>query len=222
MSDIDETTGLPTAAWEPGIDRKGRVQAVWKQEDEYVIKKIGDGQWSLVEAGESLGSFATALAAAEALPKLEFNPWEDIDGRNQNLYLSLAPVDFDEWVSGETDNIFLRCENGAWWLSVTGETGQSVYPTRQQGMIAGLEAYRESYDKSHEKIIKSLGLDDSDWRFEFENGNIIATYLHDESISLQADDNSNKWAMFNGEDIVGNYDSVKDAAAAVPVRSMTL
>jgi hypothetical protein len=222
MSDIDETTGLPTAEWDIGEDRKGRTQAVWKQEEEYVIQQIGGGQWSLEEAGESLGSFDTASAAAAALPKIDGNPWEDLDGRNKNLYLGLAPVNFDEWVSGETDTIFLRRENGSWWLSVTGETGQSDYPTRQQGMIAGLEIYQESWDKSHEKITKSLELDDSDWRVEFDNGNITAIYLHDESILLQADDSSARWAMFNGDEIVGNYKTAKDGAAAVPARAMTL
>lgn len=222
MSEIDKTTGLSTKEWNVGTDRKGRVQAVWKSEDDYVIKQIAGGQWSLDEAGASLGSFATALAASEAMPKLEFNPWEDMDGHNRNLYVSLAPKHFDEWVSGETDNLFLRRENGSWWLSAPGQIGQSEYPTRLQGMIAGMETFEASYDETEKLIIASLELDGSDWRIEFENGNIVATYLHDESIALQASDNSTEWTLFSGEDIVGNYRRVKDAAAAVPARSLSI
>ncbi|MNU30314.1 hypothetical protein D3C71_187990 [compost metagenome] len=223
MSDIDEATGLSTKEWNVGTDRKGRVQAVWKSEDDYVIAQIGSGRWSLNEAGESLGSFSSAAEAAAAMPVLEYNPWEDIDGHNRSLYINLAPRNFDEWVSGETDNVFLRRENGSWWLSVPTQAGQSEHPTRLQGMIAGLELYNESYEQSEKLIIDSLKLSDSDWRVEFLKGGIIvATNLHDESIALQADDASTTWTLFNGEEIIDTYRSARDAAAAVPARPMTL
>lgn len=98
MPDIDEATGLSTKEWNVGTDRKGRVQAIWKSEDDYVIAQIGSGRWSLNEAGESLGSFSSATEAAAAMPVLECNPWEDIDGHNRSLYINLAPRNFDEWV----------------------------------------------------------------------------------------------------------------------------
>ncbi len=223
MSDIDEATGLSTKEWDIGTDRRGRIQAVWKSEDEYVIAPIGNGRWSLNEAGQSMGSFASAVEAAAAMPILEYNPWEDIDGHNRHLYINLAPKNFGEWVSGETDNVFLRRENGSWWLSIPTQAGQSEYPTRLQGMIAGLAHYDESYEQSERLIIGSLKLDESDWRVEIlKGGMIVATYLHDDTIALQADDASTTWTLFNGEDIVGTYRSAKDAAAAVPARTMAI
>lgn len=223
MPDIDEATGLPTKEWNVGTDCKGRVQAVWKSEDDYVIAQTGSGRWSLNEAGEALGSFSSAAEAAAAMPVLEYNPWEDLDGHNRNLYINLAPKDFDEWVSGETDNVFLRRENGSWWLSVPNSAGQSEYPTRLQGMIAGLELYNESYDQSEKLIVDSLKLDDTEWRVEFLKGGIIvATNLHDETIALQADDASTTWTLFNGEDIVDPHRSAKDGAAAVAARRMNI
>ncbi len=222
MSEIDEKTGLSREEWDVSIGRNGRPMAVWKNEEDYVITEIGDNRWSLVEAGESLGVFDTAVAAADAMPKLEFNPWEDMDGRNQSLYVKLAAKDFDEWSSGETDDLFLRRENGSWWLSEPGVVGQSEYPTRQRGMIAGLEVYQESYKHMNERIIKSLELDAHDWRVEINSSHVTATNVHDESVTIEANDNSSKWALFNGEDLVGDYKSAKDAADAVPVPAMTL
>jgi hypothetical protein len=222
MSDIDEATGLSIKEWNIGADDKGRVHAVWKSEDDYVVTPTGRGRWSLNEAGQSLGSFSSANEAAAAMPVLAYDPWEDIDGHDTYLYLKLAPTDFDEWVSDETDNVFLRRENGSWWLSVPNQAGQSEFPTRLRGMIAGLELYEASYAQSEKQVIASLGLDDSDWRVEIENGFIVATYLHDESITLQADDNSTTWALFNDEEIVGNYREAKAAAAAVPAPPMTI
>jgi hypothetical protein len=222
MSEIDEATGLSTTEWSIGTDDTGVLQAAWKNEDDYVITQTSGGLWSLDEAGASLGSFSSAVEAAAAMPVLGYDPWEDIDGLNTYLYIKLAPADFAEWVSGETDNVFLRRENGAWWLSIPNHVGQSEFPTRLQGMIAGLEIYEASYEESDKLVIASLGLDNSDWRFEIEHGYIFATYLHDESIALQADDGSTQWALFKGGDLVGNFRTAKDAAAAVPARPMTI
>lgn len=222
MTNIDEKTGLSTEAWDVGMDRKGRVRAVWNSENEYVITSIGNGLWSLDEAGETLGSFASAIEAAAAMPILDYNPWEDVDGLNRNLYLSLAPKTFEEWVSGETGTISLSRENGCWWLSIPNQVGQSDYPTRLQGMIAGLQEYEASYEESEKNIIRSLGLDAEDWRVVLENDNIVAVYLQDEKVTLQADSNSLEWMQFNGDDIVGSYPNVKDAAAAVSSRSLTM
>jgi len=221
MSDIDMATGLSTGDWSIGTNEAGRIEAVWKREDAYVIAQGDDDCWILNEAGLAIGSFASAVEAVAAMPILEHDPWEDIDGHNSYLYLKLAPADFDEWVSGETDNVFLRREDGSWWLSVPNQAGQSEFPTRLRGMIAGLELYDASYAESEKRVAASLGLDESDWRVEFGSGFIVATCLHDESITLQADDSSTRWTMFNGEDIVGDYRTAKDAAAAVPARSMT-
>lgn len=224
MSDIDEATGLPTRVWNVGPDDEGRIRAVWRREDSYVITPAGVDHWSLDEAGQSLGSFSSPAEAAAAMPMLTFNPWEDIDGRDSDFYIKLAPADFDEWVSDETDVVFLRRENGSWWLSVPNQAGQSEYPTRLRGMIAGLELFQASYEQSDKLVAASLELDENDWEIEVETerGFIFATYLHDETFSLQADDGSTTWALFNGEDLIGNYPNIKDAAAAVPTLSATV
>jgi hypothetical protein len=169
-----------------------------------------------------MGSFASAVEAAAAMPVLEYDPWEDLDDRGTDFYLKLAATDFEEWVSGETETVFLRHDDGSWWLCVLNQAGQSAYPTRLQGMIAGLELYEASYAESKKLVIASLELDDADWRVEIDDGQIFATYLHDESIALQADDGSTRWALFNDGELVGNYRKATDAAAAVPARSMTV
>lgn len=222
MSDIDEATGLSTMDWRIGSDDEGHIQAVWKSEDTYVITPTDGGLWSLNEAGHPLGSFPSAVEAAAAMPTLEYDPWEDLDGRGTDFYLKLAAADFEEWVSGETENVFLRRDKGSWWLSAPDQVGQSEYPTRLQGMIAGLELYEASYAESEKLIIASLELDDADWRVEIDQGQIFATYLHDESIALQADDGSTRWALFNDGELVGNYRKAKGAAAAAPARSITV
>jgi hypothetical protein len=221
MSDIDMATGLSANEWRVATDDNGHVQATWKREDDYVITELGEGRWALAEAGQAMGTFSSPAEAAAAMPVLEHDPWEDIEGHGSYLYIKLAPTDFDEWVSGETDNVFLRREDGSWWLSVPNQAGQSEFPTRLRGMIAGLELYEASYAESEKLIVASLGLDDSDWRVEFGSGFIAATYLHDESITLQADDSSTRWTMFDGEEIVGDYRTAREAASAVPARSMT-
>jgi hypothetical protein len=221
MTDFDDTTGLPSEDWH--VDRhEGLITAIWKQESAYQIKETEKGSWTLEEKGEALGEFETALAAAEAMPKLDFDPWEDLDGRNEEFYVKLAATDFEEWTSDETQNVFLRRELGSWWLSEPGVSGQSEYPTRLRGQIAGLELYSKSYEVEHEKVIKSLDLDDQDWRVVIDQGHITGTNVHDESITIEATSGSRKWALFNGEDMVGDYRSAKDAAAAAPRPGPTL
>jgi hypothetical protein len=206
---------IPTSDWTVGANEKGLMEAVWKRENEYLIREQSDGRWSLIEAGETLGTFGSALEAANEMPELELNPWEDIDGQDRNFYLKLAPTSFDEWVSGETGDVFLRGENGSWWLSYPNQTGQSQFPTRLQGMIAGLAVYSASYEAQDRLVIASLGLDESDWSVAIDGGNIIASHKHDENVSLQATDNSTEWSLFNGDEIVGEFRSAKDGAASL-------
>lgn len=203
---------LPASDWSVGTDEKGRTKAVWKRESEYAIHEQADGKWSLVEAGETLGTFGSALEAANEMPELELNPWEDIDGQDRHFYLKLAPTTFEGWVSGETDDVFLSRENGSWWLSYPNQTGQSEFPTRLQGMIAGLAVYSASYEAQDRLIIASLGLDETDWSVEIDGGNIRASHRHDGNVSLRATDNSTEWSLFNGDEIIGEFKSAKDGA----------
>lgn len=223
MTAIDQATGLDVGEWNVGTDEEGRVEAVWKAEDAYVIRQVEGDLWSLDEAGVSLGIFGSAVEAAAAMPVLEYDPWEDIDGRGTDFYIKLGPANFHEWASDETDTVFLRRENGSWWLSELNQ-GQSSYPTRLRGMIAGLEMQQESYEQSESRIIASLRLDEGDWRVAIEKeGFIVADYLHDDGISLQADEYSSRWTLYVDGDSKGDFARVSEAAAAaVAARSMTI
>lgn len=225
MTGIDKVTGLETGQWNVGTDDAGRVEAVWKIEEAYVIRQVDGDVWSLDEADVSLGTFGSAVEAAAAMPALEYDPWEDMDGGGTDFYIKLGPADFEEWASGETETVFLRREDGSWWLSQLNQ-GQTSYPTRLRGMIAGLEMQQESYADSESRIVASLELDEADWRVTVEKeGFIVAVYVHDESIALQADEDSSRasrWTLYVDGEPKGEFGRVSEAAAAATSAAPTI
>lgn len=221
MSAIDKATGLSTTEWETGRDVEGRLQATLKADREYVVTSLQEGGWSLAEAGVSVGIYASAVAAAAEVPSIEYDFWDDVDGTGDYLFLRLAPTDFHEWVSDERETVYLRKEDGAWWLSEPGRSGQSKYPTCLRGKIAGLEVREDSFIASDRKVMASLNLDESEWKIEMDSDLIVATSLRDGSMTLQADSSSSEWGLFDGEELVGYHRTVEEAAFTASTRSLT-
>lgn len=215
---IDDRTGLSVGEW--FVSHVGKTRAEYKVDRAYMIEEVAAGRWTLKEAGSSLGEFATPIEAADALPKLEIDEW---DSDNRALFfVRLAPQDFDEWISGETEMLYLKREGDAYWMTVPGRAGQDDYPTLLRGKIAGNEICRKSWETFNSNIIKSLKLDEAAWKVEIENGVLTATNLQDESLSLVAVEGSYSWSLFQGEVLSGTYRTVVEAseAAQKPTFSM--
>lgn len=92
--------------------------------------------------------------------------WDQLDGNT--WYQPLPAMDVETYVSGETENLFIRKEYEAFWLSRPDVAGQSEYATLEAAKTAGDAILDEMGARQVREIVKAAGLDPDSWTFTLE------------------------------------------------------
>jgi len=108
--------------------------------------------------------------------------WDMLD--TNTYWLPLAPATLGEFFSGETANLFVRQEDGRWWLSHSGRSGTSDYDTASAAKDAGNEICHKSHEEMESVLIREIGLPVEEWDFRFGDGIITITSKADSSIEI--------------------------------------
>lgn len=82
--------------------------------------------------------------------------WDQADSRT--WHLSLPAMTVGEYVSGETESLFIREERGTFWLSDPRRQGQSECKTLEEAKKAGDEIVDEMYESQPRAIAEAARL----------------------------------------------------------------
>ena len=127
----------------------------------------------LFEAG--LGSHLGQLE--EVLERDASKTWDRLD--NGTYWHPLAPVDADEYISGETAALFITRDAGSWWLGKGAGEAAASYQSLVQAKTAVDAVIARGYDEMAARITRDLGVDGERWHVALENGIISVVSRED-------------------------------------------
>lgn len=129
--------------------------------------------------------------------------WDQLDANT--YWQSLPATTADEYFSGETASIFIKKENGLWWITTYEGSGADAYQTLEEAKAAGQRTIDQGYEQMNAEIIKDLGVDDL-WGVDTGDGFIAVTSRLNEDVRIYGGEGARTWSAIAGPE---NSDDVE-------------
>lgn len=143
-----------------------------------------------------------------------------LDKLDENTYWHpLAADSVDTYFSGEVDNVWVKREDGQWWLSVDGTSGAEPYDTEEEAIIKAVEKVFQSYVEMPQRVAKDLRLSEAewgDWRLNLDNGEILLSSIQNESIGISRTEGG-PWYLYHDDELLGQSRDLHEIIAQAAV-----
>jgi predicted secreted protein len=145
--------------------------------------------------------------------------WDKLD--NGSYWQKMPAADATQYISGETDDIFVTHEHGRWWVSRSSNVGADDHASLAEAKEAGQKIIDAANEAMEENILDSLSNYSDRWTISIEGGTVLLTSTENDKATIFGSEGSPKWIAevdAEGENkVLARTDYLNSAVAAAEV-----